>query len=875
MGRHGWGTPVAVSVAHDRRRAWAVVVLSIGKLGRGAESYYLQAVATGVEDYYVHSGEAPGRWIGTAAQRLGLSGTVAAEELRTVLDGRNPTTGRSLITARRPDRLPGLDLTFSAPKSVSLLFALSDETTSLTIRRAHDAAVTQALSYLEREASEVRRGKDGIDRLPGQGFVAAAFRHRTSRAGDPQLHTHVLVANMTCGTDGKWSALDGRQLYWQAKTAGMLYQSALRHGLRQLGLQFVLKPNGTCEIAGVPTRVLRAFSQRRTEIEAELANRGETSRKAAQVATLATRKAKDYGVHPASLAAEWRARAEQLGFDAATRAKLFNRGSAEPAGREVLLRGIRTLVGEEGLTARSPVFDRRDVLRGWCTQLPSGASVSAIEQLADQLLTQRVVIPIDAPVSALQPGAERSFARHTTRDMLAVERRTLHTALARRTAGVAIADPVVLEKALAARASLSAEQVAMVRRLTSSGAGVDVVIGKPGTGKSHALAAATETWQANGTAVIGTAVAARTAIALSETAGMPAITVARLLREVQNAGLPRGVVVVVDEAGMLPTRQLAQLIAATAAAHGKLVLVGDDKQLPELAAGGAFYALARHLHAATLIENRRQSKAWEREALDQLRAGQIEPALNSYTAAGRINTAPSTAEQREALVTAWWAAQQQQSRGGETVMLAARRADVADLNERARTMMIANGRLTGPSVSVHTEHGQRNFATGDIVIARRNNYRAGILNGQRGTITHIDPERRSVTLTVRQRQVTVGANYLEAGSLDHGYALTIHQAQGLTTGRTLILGNDSLYRESGYVALSRGRERNDLYTATQPDNLDPVLHDGHVPEPRNNSRRDVLSHLGETLQRSRRQTMAIEVLSRNHVPPTDDRGLSM
>jgi ATP-dependent exoDNAse (exonuclease V) alpha subunit len=208
-------------------------------------------------------------------------------------------------------------------------------------------------------------------------------------------------------------------------------------------------------------------------------------------------------------------------------------------------------------------------------------------------------------------------------------------------------------------------------------------------------------------------------------------------------------------------------------------------------------------------------------------------------------------------------------------MLATRRADVADLNQRARTMMIANGRLTGPSVSVQTEPGERTFAVGDTVIARRNNYQAGIFNGQSGTITHVDPQRRTVTVTLKQQQMTLGSDYLDAGGLHHGYALTIHQAQGLTTGRTLILGNDSLYRESGYVALSRRRTRNDLYTATQPDNLDPVLHDGHVPEPRNNSRWDVLSHLGETLQRSRRQTMAIEVLSRNHVPPTDDRGLSM
>jgi hypothetical protein len=191
---------------------------------------------------------------------------------------------------------------------------------------------------------------------------------------------------------------------------------------------------------------LRHFSQRRTEIEAHLVNRGESSRKAAQIATLATRKAEDYGVDPGSLMAQWRVRAEHLGFDGQARAKLFNRGGEVLATRQVLLRAARDLLGENGLTARSSVFDRRDVLRGWCAQLPGGAPVSAVEQLADQLLTQRVVVPIDAPAGVLRSGAERSFARHTTRDMLAVERRVLHTALARRGAGVAIADPVASRK---------------------------------------------------------------------------------------------------------------------------------------------------------------------------------------------------------------------------------------------------------------------------------------------------------------------------------------------------------------------------------------------------------------------------------------------
>ena len=380
-------------------------MLSIGKLAGGAEGYYLRAVASGVEDYYLGSGEAPGRWVGAGSVRLGLAGVVSPEQLRAVLDGRDPATGKSLLWVRRPDRLPGLDLTFSAPKSVSLLFALGDEQLSAVVRRAHDAAVTQALGYLEREAGEVRRGKDGRDRLPGGGFVAAAFRHRTSRAGDPQLHTHVLVANMTRGADGRWSALDGRQLYLQAKTAGTLYQAALRDQLAPLGLAWVLNPNGTAEIDGIPRSVLRGFSRRREQIEAELAAHGATGPRAAQLATLATRPAKQPGVDPVTLAGRWQARAQELGFDPADLHQVLGRTTAVPPSREVLAATTDRLLGPDGLTARSPVFDRRAAIRAWCGQLPAGARVRDVEALADGLLADPRVVPVDPDARSPVPGA--------------------------------------------------------------------------------------------------------------------------------------------------------------------------------------------------------------------------------------------------------------------------------------------------------------------------------------------------------------------------------------------------------------------------------------------------------------------------------------
>jgi conjugative relaxase-like TrwC/TraI family protein len=764
-------------------------MLSIGKLAGGAEGYYLRAVASGVEDYYLGSGEAPGRWVGAGSVRLGLAGVVSPEQLRLVLDGRDPATGKSLLWVRRPDRLPGLDLTFSAPKSVSLLFALGDEQLSGFVRGAHDAAVGQTLGYLEREAGEVRRGKDGRDRLPGGGFVAAAFRHRTSRAGDPQLHTHVLVANMTRGSDGRWSAFDGRQLYLQAKTAGTLYQAALRDQLAPLGLAWVLHPNGTAEVDGIPRSVLRGFSRRREQIEAELAAHGATGPRAAQLATLATRPAKQPGVDPVTLAGRWQAEARELGFDPADLPRVLGRTTAVPPSGEVLAATTDRLLGPDGLTARSPVFDRRAAIRAWCGQLPAGAPVRDVEALADRLLADPRVVPIDADARSPVPGAGRSFARLTTTEMLDVERFVLDTAVAGNGVGAGVADPATVEAALAARPGLHPEQVAMVHALTRRGDLVQVVVGKAGSGKSHALAAAAQAWEASGLPVLGAAVAARAAHELSTATGMPAMTVARLLAHAEHPdphgtprGLPQRVVLIVDEAGMLGTRQLARLLHQVRTAGGCLVLVGDHHQLPELDAGGAFAALARRLDPIVLHTNHRQEQTWERAALDELRTGDVPTALAAYDHHRRLHVHDTAEEQRTALVTAWWkessrrlaanlatslatnlatelATSTTPGGDGPVLMLAARRADIDDLNHRARTLMAAHGHLTGPVLEVSVEPGPdappgaapvaRSFAVGDQVIARTNHYRSGLLNGQTGTVVAIHPATGSLDIPPR------------------------------------------------------------------------------------------------------------------------------
>ncbi len=287
-------------------------MLSVAKIAPGQERYYLDQVARGIEDYYSGLGEAPGRWTGDAVAHLGLSGEVGGRALEAILDGRDPSTGMRL-TQTRKDRVPGFDLTFSAPKSVSVLWGLGDPDTAREVRAADDAAVDAALGWLQREGCRSRRGVDGHEVVAVDGFVAAAFAHRSSRAGDPQLHTHVLVANLADCEDGKWRALDGKALLWQSRTAGHLYKAHLRHELtRRLGVDWGPVHKGAAEIVGVPPELCELFSTRRREIEDELAARGLHSPQAARTAALDTRRAKDHSVGADELRAQWRERARRL-----------------------------------------------------------------------------------------------------------------------------------------------------------------------------------------------------------------------------------------------------------------------------------------------------------------------------------------------------------------------------------------------------------------------------------------------------------------------------------------------------------------------------------------------------------------------------------
>lgn len=386
-----------------------------------------------------------------------------------------------------------------------------------------------------------------------------------------------------------------------------------------------------------------------------------------------------------------------------------------------------------------------------------------------------------------------------------------------------------------------------------------MVAAAAGTGKTFALAAARESWERSNYVVIGAAVAAKAARELESSAGIASRTLTRLTDDIASgrARLDPGFVLVIDEARMAGTRQLAPILDAAEQAGAKVVLVGDPRQLPEIEAGGMLGALNRLLDPVSLTENRRQVEAWERDALDDLRCGDVDRGLDAFEEHGRLVTGPDAIEVRQMMADDWFEWRQQ---GEDVTMIAIRRSDVDDLNGRARHHLVAAGQLSGPELEID----ERWYQAGDEIMCLRNDYRLGVRNGHRAMVERVDPERRAMRVRLDDGVRTLPTDYLNAGHVTHAYATTIHKAQGMTVDRCLVLSTDDLYREAGYVALSRGRTSNVLY-AVGGQGVDEDL--THAPQ---RDATDPVHAVRDALGREAGKQLAIEKAA-----PLDDWGIGV
>ncbi|MGE0796258.1 MAG: MobF family relaxase, partial [Acidimicrobiia bacterium] len=718
---------------------------------------------------------------------------------------------------------------------------------------AGEAALRDALGWLEREAVHVRRGtatqaflndlaaRDPdaaaaarIRTLPAHGVVAAAFRHRTSRAGDPLLHWHTLVANLAPGPDGRWSAFVHPDLYRAVRAAGEVFQAALRAELTaRLGIEW--RPGRHVpEIAGVPQALCDQFSKRSQQIGDWLEATGIPDDPAGrQQAVLATRRSKPEVEHERFDTA-WKLEASAAGWGPeAAEALLVPAATLGPdqALNPVELPGLPSgwiAAVCRDLTESDSTFSRAQLTQAVAARLDHGAPAANVDRLVAQALADPTVVPIVA-------GAER---RWTTIELLAVERRFLDTTADARGSRSPVPAPIV-RAVLDAEPTLGDDQTLAVRTLTSTTDGVAVLVGPAGTGKTFTLDTVRAAYQTAGFDVIGAAPSARAAHELAADARIPSSTLHRLLGSWSRGyDLPNGrTLLVIDEAAMAGIREVENAVTTVVRAGGRVLLVGDHHQLPEVTAGGGFAALATgsNLTVAQLTVNRRQRQPWEIAALDALRDGHVPAAVAAYRTHGRVIVADDPDTMLAEAVDRWFSARHH---GHNPVLIAGTTATVDALNRSVRQVLHNHG-LLGEAAGTWSG---RDFAIGDRVVLRINDYTAAttagdhahVLNGQTATLTALTGNGLVVRLDHDSTDIHLGAAYLEAGGLDHAYALTAHRAQGGTWDLAIAVGADGLYREAGYLVLSRGRLENWL-VVTQPelDDLDAELdrHDSpiHLP----------------------------------------------
>jgi len=805
---------------------------------------------------------------------------------------------RFVAERKAPVAVVGYDLTFSVQKSVSVLWATADPARQAQILAAVDAAVAAGVAYLEDHAAYVRvtGAGDGVGRQKAGGIIAASYLHATSRALDPQLHRHVVVANMAQRADGAVRALDGRAFYAHARTAGHLADAELRTQLtRRLGVEWDAVERGVADVAGVPESAMAEMSRRAADIDAAAGSLGLATASGRQVAAYATRAPKAYAVDPEALRLDWHERLAGVGFDLADAASCYERQAAPALVTKEDRAELATHLGSaRGITEMTSVFDRRDVIQAVSQWAGDRLGATEICDIADEWLTTEVVVSLDAGLRDGRSGdvIRRSDGRavsavadeslYTTVGNLALEDAILAGYEDGLDAAVGVVPAEALEAALAERPYLSEEQVAMVRSVTGSGQRIQCVVGSAGAGKTTALEAAARAWEAAGYRPVGAAVGGTAAELLGSATGMESSTVASLLARLDafTGTIDSRTVVVVDEASTLANLDLLRLERHVARHGGALRLVGDPAQHSAVAAGGAWRRLVE-LHPTdtpVLGELHRQKgpdMAEVRLALGEYREGKITQALERLRRDDRVVEAPSADELLDTLVADWFVDRQRRQHDpslAPSSMVADHHVERRELNRRARAVLAAAGELSGPSLDV----GDVSYQVGDEVMAvtqdpalRSGAGRSQVRNGERGRVSEVlhDGPGGSPALVVafeRRGDVVVPHESLTrrvrpgvVGSVAHSYALTSFAAQGETYEAGRHLASDASSRPGVYVGLTRGRSDVALYVVAGHE-VAPRI-DDHPDMPRLEGETTTLRSMAIALAAQRPERLAQEV----------------
>jgi conjugative relaxase-like TrwC/TraI family protein len=861
---------IAAAQAEGKTAAEAV---ALAKLGRGYYAYnqkttdLREKISTGYSDFTRTNHREP-----TADERRTIRVREGAQAFRES-KGRQPSDkeelSRYITAATRPTQqaVAGFDLVFSPAKSISTLWGLGDNDTRKAIEHAHEAAIEDTIGYLEREAIATRAGTNGVAQIDVEGgLIATRFRHYDSRTGDPQLHDHLVVANKVKGSDGKWRTIDSKLLHRQGVAASEYYnQQVMDRVTERLNLTTELREvtpgkRPVVELAGIDTRLTRGFSSRSAGIKDALTKLEKDYRAThgrapdmkarialAQQATLDTRPQKLHARSLSHLRTAWRAQAAQLvgartvdGLLRTAQDRTTNTGPAAPA--ETITVSAAALKVVETVSEHHAVWGAHTIeaeaRRYVQAQRSAGNTVyGTVEEITTHALTtDSITVTPPAPHGAFEPLTRRdgtSIYEHKGRQLL-----TSHSILraedtlldAARTRTVAPVTRDLFDRVAAREGQhLDAGQRELAREFATSSTRLVVGTGPAGTGKTTALRVAARAVEEAGGKMIGLAPSATAAAVMKDAIGIDARTIHSLTfqkgslaeliarqERIESLDINPGDVIVVDEAGMAGTTNLAK-VTRIAELHGAhLRLIGDDRQLSAVEAGGALRLLENEVGSVKLDQLHRFSNKEEAEATKLLR----DPASTGdpfawYRTNNRV-VGGSVEHMTGQVFSAW---QADTTAGLHSVMVAQQNSTVAELNLRAQAFRMSQGEVKGTESKLLRDG--LTARPGDTVVTRVNNSRLKVGDGRdvvkNGDLWTVEKTHRNGTLSVVHqgtgRKITLPTDYV-TNAVELGYASTIHRAQGLTADTAHVLADSSTSRELAYVGMTRGRHENHLYVET-------------------------------------------------------------
>lgn len=807
------------------------MVASIGK-GTVAQ-YYLRRT-----EYYLTGQEPVGIWL-TSSPDLGIAAgqQVEADIFEKLHAGLGPD-GKTLLANDNggKERVSGYDLTLSAPKSVSILFALADAETRAAIERVQYEAAQAVVAMLNQEAAFIRRGHNGLV-IQQTSLIVGAFQHGEARPAvhsdgrvfaDMDLHSHLCIANLGRRNDVsdltgderlRYNAIDGRAIYAAKMLSGSYYHLALSSGLQKLGFDVrVTGKNGICEVFGPDGQLIvdndtkRYFSARRSKIEERLAEydlvTGEATQLAAAVGK-ATRLSKSDSTKDRFEL--WREVATERGIDCPTFATRMRSARVMTREEREALIADRLADVPRALTEHESVFERRTLLAAVASALVgTGADTSRINAEADRMLSTNAIVKLGQDIYG--------HGLCSTPDMIAIEKRLQTTArrlAARKWTSV---DRNRVEEECRNK-DLSTEQQHAVLAATD-GTAISVCEGAAGAGKTIAFSILCDQYTALGKTVLGGAISWRTCEMIRESLGINAYAIDSLLARIDigQQVLNRDTVLIIDECGQIGSRAMDKLLTAVTKANAKVVFIGDSEQLQPINAGAALKILTSEIAPARIETIVRQREQWARDAARAFGKGDAATALALYAEHDLIRECVGAKETIRVAIDDYLEAKQA-APDRMHLLIAKSNKTVRALNTELRGRMRDAGELSGPDHAI--EVGDASGRPYRLALALGDNIRFGIrqdaigkgvINGTTGKVTDIFAESDGhfvVTATIDGDRTIFSTRQLvdKAGRvrLGHDLAVTAYSSQGLTAETTTVILDTSYDRNNSYVAMSRAR----------------------------------------------------------------------